>query len=101
MAIDFDALSAELDDLEDGPSLESALAERARNDLFLKALQALADVKPPAAPSVTVSPEINVPEQPPAQVVVHQQTVKPVSWTFEFERNADGTIKRIHASPKE
>jgi hypothetical protein len=47
---------------------------------------------------VVVNPEIKVPE---AQVVVQPAQSKPVSWTFEFERNADGTIKCIHATPKE
>ena len=41
-----------------------------------------------AAPAVTV-------QSPKA--IAH----KPTAWTFEFERNNDGTIKSITASPKE
>jgi hypothetical protein len=41
-------------------------------------------------------------DAPAPQVVVQPaEAKKTVAWTFEFERNADGTIKRIHATPKE
>ena len=41
------------------------------------------------APSVTVSAPAAVAPSPPTK------------WTFEFERNPNGTIKRIHATSKE
>lgn len=98
MAIDYDQLLDELRDAPKGPSLVQVRAERAQNELLLKALERLA--QPAQAPQVTLQPEIKV-ETLPAQVVVQPaEARRPVAWTFEFERNGDGTIKRIHASPK-
>jgi hypothetical protein len=48
--------------------------------------------------------DVRLPEMPAPQVTVTpaaQVASKPVSWTFEFERNPNGTIKRINATPKE
>jgi len=48
--------------------------------------------------------DVRLPEMPAPQVTVTvpaQAVSKPVSWTFEFERNTNGTIKRINATPKE
>lgn len=42
---------------------------------------------------------VNVPEAAPPSVVVENKA-SAVSWTFDFERNADGTIKRIRATPE-
>lgn len=46
--------------------------------------------------------EVRLPEIPAPQVTVatpEQPTSKQVSWSFEFERNPNGTIKRISATP--
>lgn len=94
MDIDFDDL---LDNLgsTDGPRLKDRLREEQQQELLQKVLERLAQPQP--APQVRVTAET-----PPAQVVVTpSEPRKSVSWTFEFERNADGTIKRIHATPKE
>jgi hypothetical protein len=48
--------------------------------------------------------DVRLPEMPVPQVTVTpaaQVASKPVSWIFEFERNPNGTIKRINATPKE
>lgn len=44
--------------------------------------------------------EVTLPPMPAPQVVVKEAEKKasaPRSWTFEFERNSNGTIKKIHA----
>ena len=45
--------------------------------------------------------EVKLPPMPAPQVVVKEAQVQPVvaprSWTFEFERNSNGTIKSITA----
>ena len=49
-----------------------------------------------------VEVQVNMPSPPAAKVMLKQAEPPKVSaWTFEFERNADGTIKRIHATHKE
>lgn len=47
--------------------------------------------------------EVKVPPVQPPQVTVNPPsvTVAPVTWVFDFERNANGTIKRITATPQE
>jgi hypothetical protein len=43
---------------------------------------------------------VTLPEMPVPQVTVQAgNPVTPVSWVFEFERNPNGTIKRINATP--
>lgn len=43
---------------------------------------------------------VTLPEMPTPQVTVQAgNPVTPVSWVFEFERNPNGTIKRINATP--
>lgn len=81
----------------DGPTVADTLRESRRDELLQKVLEALASPAPAA--QVTVNPVIEAPKAP--DVVVNNQGAKPVSWTFEFERNGDGTIKRIHATVKE
>lgn len=99
MTIDYKQLLDDLDDEPSGPTLAEARAERAHNELILRALERLAE--PQTAPQVTLQPEIKV-ETLPAQVVVQPaEARRPVAWTIEFERNTDGTIKRMHVSPKE
>jgi len=66
------------------------------NTALLKVLQDMvAKMQPQAVPEIRM-PEINVPAP---QVVV--QAAKKCSWEFEFNRNPDGTIKSIKATPKE
>jgi hypothetical protein len=49
-----------------------------------------------------VDVQVNVPAPPAARVMLKAAEPPKVSaWTFEFERNDDGTIKRIHATPKD
>ena len=86
-----------LDSLDDdtGPTVGDVTRHRKMNTLLEKVLESMA--KPAPVPQVTVA----VPESKPAQVVVQPPKNKAVAWTFEFERNDDGTIKRIHATPKE
>jgi hypothetical protein len=94
MTINFDAL---LDDIgrDDGPTVRERLREGQKDELLLKALEAVA--RPQLAPQVVVHADAPAP-----QVVVQPpEAKKTVAWTFEFERNADGTIKRIHATPKD
>lgn len=44
--------------------------------------------------------DVRLPEMPAPQVTVSAApAAQPVSWTFEFERNTNGTIKRINATP--
>lgn len=44
--------------------------------------------------------DVRLPEMPAPQVTVAAApAAKPVSWAFEFERNPNGTIKRITATP--
>jgi hypothetical protein len=44
--------------------------------------------------------QVSLPEMPTPNVVVNQPAAAPVTaWTFEFERNPNGTIKRIRATP--
>lgn len=58
----------------------------------LKALLTQAQ-KPPEVHVQAVAP-------PPAKVFLRPAPIPPpVAWTFEFERNNDGTINRIHATP--
>lgn len=45
--------------------------------------------------------DVRLPEMPAPQVTVAAApAAKPVSWAFEFERNPNGTIKRINATPQ-
>jgi len=95
------------DDVEPGMTYAEAEAIRKQTALFNKVLVALSEPKEAtvSAPNITVpAPQINVevPAQPAPQVIVKMPAApKVVAWTFEFERNADGTIKRIHATPKD
>lgn len=44
---------------------------------------------------------VMLPEMPVPQVTVAAApAAKPTSWSFEFERNPNGTIKRINATPQ-
>jgi len=44
--------------------------------------------------------EVRLPEMPAPQVTIAAApAAAPTSWSFEFERNANGTIKRINATP--
>lgn len=100
MAIDYNSLAKKALKTAGGPSVLDEERAQQKDDLLVKALSALANQKPAqAAPAPKV--EVNV---PPAQVEVVVQkdaTKPPTGWTFEFERNGDGTIRRIHATPKE
>lgn len=44
---------------------------------------------------------VTLPDIPAPQIVVQpsEVTAQPTSWVFEFERNPNGTIKRINAKP--
>lgn len=45
--------------------------------------------------------EVKLPEMPTPNVVVNApeaKSVQPTNWVFEFERNPNGTIKRINAT---
>lgn len=45
--------------------------------------------------------DVRLPEMPVPQVTIAAAPVaKPTSWSFEFERNSNGTIKRINATPQ-
>lgn len=48
--------------------------------------------------------EVTIPPIPAPQVTVKapdQKASSPKAWTFDFERNSNGTIKRINATVKE
>jgi len=48
--------------------------------------------------------EVTIPPIPAPQVTVkapEQKVSAPKAWTFDFERNSNGTIKRINATVKE
>lgn len=48
--------------------------------------------------------EVTIPPIPAPQVTVkapEQKASAPKAWTFDFERNSNGTIKRINATVKE
>jgi len=48
--------------------------------------------------------EVKIPPIPAPQVTVkapEQKASSPKAWTFDFERNSNGTIKRINATVKE
>ena len=48
--------------------------------------------------------EVTIPPIPAPQVTVkapEQKASSPKAWTFDFERNSNGTIKRINATVKE
>lgn len=117
----------DLYDLEDLALETGATVEYANGRMFNTAgRQAVRAVKPKApapAPTPAVQPEsakpdvsaellrqmmailnrpveVRLPEMPAPQVTVAAATVvSPTSWSFEFERNANGTIKRINATP--
>ena len=106
--------------LETGATVEYANA-RSFNTTGRQAARA---VKPKMAPAPVVQPEppkpdvsadllrqmiavlnrpvdVRLPEMPAPQVTVAAApVVKPTSWSFEFERNSNGTIKRINATPQ-
>ena len=47
--------------------------------------------------------EVKLPDMPAPQVSVAAPAISPsapVKWAFEFDRNPNGTIKQIHATPK-
>jgi hypothetical protein len=45
--------------------------------------------------------DVRLPEMPVPQVTIAAApAAKPTSWSFEFERNSNGTIKRINATPQ-
>jgi len=72
---------------------------------------------PPPAPAPDLTPllqqliaavnrpvEVTIPPMPAPQITVQaaeQKASPPQAWTFDFERNANGTIKRINATVKE
>jgi hypothetical protein len=90
--IDFAQLADDLDGVDGGPTVAEVTRARRQEELLVQVLQALA--RPQAAPSVSVSPQVTVPEP----TVTVQFTPKPVTrWSFEFVRNADGTIQRVIA----
>lgn len=67
----------------------------AQVDLSMELMQQMIALmnRPAAAPVVSVpAPVVNIPEAKPT---------KAVSWTFDFIRNADGTLKSIKATPQE
>lgn len=66
---------------------------KSENERLLELLTQI--VKTPPVVNTTVE----VPEATPPTVLVQPAPSKPVSWSFEFDRNADGTIKRIRATP--
>ena len=80
----------------DGPTIAELTREQQMHDLLTQALRVVAN---PVAPQVTVQ---QTTPQPTVEVTVQPPAPEPRrGWTFEFERNGDGTIKRIHATPKE
>lgn len=92
--LDYTKLAEDLDDAGEGPTVAEALRQRQMSELLVKVLEALA--RPAATPSVTVSPQVNVPE---ASVAVQVAQPAPRAWTFEFVRNPDGTVQRVLAQP--
>lgn len=94
--IDYNALVDELDSADSGPTV----AQHQRDAKMLDLMEKLLTREPQstAVPVVHVaSPTVEV---PPAQVVVQPAPQQArCSWKFEFERNADGTIKSITANP--
>jgi hypothetical protein len=93
MAIDYDALAKKALKTNGGPSVAEVERSRKMDEFLVKAIENMA--RPLPTPEVNVAP-------PKVEVVVQQpEAKKAVAWTFEFERNADGTIKRIHATPKD
>lgn len=93
-AIDYNALVDELDSADGGPTV----AQQQRDSKMLDLMEKLLTQQPHPQPVVHVAaPNIDV---PPAQVIVQPTVPQPrSSWKFEFERNADGTIKSITANP--
>ena len=47
--------------------------------------------------------EVRMPDIPAPQVTITAptSTAQPVRWAFEFDRNPNGTIKRINATPQQ
>ena len=80
------------DDLK-GPTIGELERGKRTDDLMKQVLTALAT---PAAPA-PVNVQVAAPEVQPAQVVF--APTKKTSWTFTFDRNPDGTIHKIHATP--
>ena len=93
--IDYNALVDELDSAGSGPTVAQHQRDAKMLDLMEKLLTR---EQSSAAPVVNVaSPAVEV---PPAQVIVQPAPQQArCSWKFEFERNADGTIKSITANP--
>ena len=115
----------DLYDLEDLALETGATVEYANGRMFNTAgRQAVRAVKPkapapapgaqpePAKPDVSAEllrqmmailnrpVEVRLPEMPAPQVTIAAApAAAPTSWSFEFERNANGTIKRINATP--
>jgi hypothetical protein len=81
------------------PKPDAAPAASTSNEQLLQAITKLLEQRPlqnPAPVDVRL-PEIVLPPHPAPTVVVEKAA--PVSWSFEFERNANGTLKRIVAKP--
>ena len=82
------------------PKVEAAPAAPVvrESDMSAKLMQMMAELmaRQQAAPVVNV-PEVKVPA--PTVVVQPAEKAAPCSWKFSFERNRDGSIKSITASP--
>jgi len=100
------ALAAMVDDEEDTPvggkSPLDILRERKQDKVMSDLLSVMSMKQRESSPTINVTvPEIKLPAVvvPQAQVIV--QAAPRCVWSFEFEHNRDGSIKRITATPKE
>lgn len=78
------------------PSVASVVPEAPKNDETVEMLkQVISLLNRPV--------EVRMPDIPAPQVSVTAATpaAQPVRWAFEFDRNPNGTIKRINAIPQQ
>lgn len=78
------------------PSVASVVPEAPKNDETVEMLkQVISLLNRPV--------EVRMPDMPAPQVSVTAATpvAQPVRWAFEFDRNPNGTIKRINAIPQQ
>jgi hypothetical protein len=92
--LELESVLASLSESSKKLSLKEAKKAEYMERLLVRALEAVA--RPQLAPQVTVNadvakPQVDVILQPPVVEKVQQ-------WFFDFERNKDGTVKRIVAS---
>jgi len=91
----------EEDDTPDNASMLAELQRTSKQDRVMSGILAALQ-KAPAAPVVNIpAANITLPELsiPAPQVII--QPAARCSWVFEFERNRDGSIKSITATPKD